>query len=247
MKFRKISAVSAVLILLCACKKDGALSTPSPGEKEFQIAVKLNNYMAPVAIDSAIATWEINGQVQQTKMRLRNDTLYTIMKNVAEGNGRLTLQVFAKMQLHQQKLQWERRVDLTLKNNESVRWSSPTNLDDPAWLPRVILTDQGSKFTAIVGLRPADPYFFLKNVPPGFKIELARYYVNIPGGALIVGGGVWKCNNVCTDASGAIENREFFRSLATQIGKREWKMVEISIGLFGDNSTAGPGFYFNHY
>ncbi|HYK56487.1 MAG TPA: hypothetical protein VEV15_08395, partial [Flavisolibacter sp.] len=115
------------------------------------------------------------------------------------------------------------------------------------WFPRVILIDAPTNFTAIVALRPDDAYFLLKNIPAGFKIELERHYVATPGGAVIVGGGLWKCNTVCTDERGIIENRDFFRPLAGQMKDRVYKMVEVGIGLFGDNYSSGPGFYFNHW
>ncbi|MCW3109298.1 MAG: hypothetical protein JWQ09_3804 [Segetibacter sp.] len=109
------------------------------------------------------------------------------------------------------------------------------------------MIDNPTNFTAIIALRPADPYFLLKNVPAGYKIELERGYYLIPGGAISVGKGFWKCNNVCTDSRGIIENREYFSPLPNQINGREWKMVEIGVGLFDNTPFPGPSFYFNDY
>ena len=244
-------AATFSLVLITACTKEPQKEPPAPPpplEENPRVAVKLNaGYLPAASVDSAILLWELGSQVQTAKMQLSNDTLFTETKNFSKGSGRLTLQIFSKILLRHKNLQWEKRAELVLKDGEAVNWKAPAGYDDTAWNPRVILIDQPSQFTAIIGLRPTDPYFLLKNVPAGFKIELERNYTRIPGGAEIVAGGTWKCNTVCTDARGVIENREFFRPLATQIIGREWKMVETGVGLFGPNNTSGPGFYFNHY
>ena len=239
-----------LLILFSACKKE-EVNRPDPTvpeEKNHRIAIKLNSsYLPAEKVDSAVILWETNGQVQQEIMQRSNDTLFTKLTHLAKGEGRLTIQLFTKIELRQRHLQWEVRKDTVLKENVSFHLAAPTHYDDPAWFPRVILIDPWTKFTAIVALRPADPYFLLKNVPPGFKIELERNYTAVPGGAVIVGGGLWKCNTVCTDERGIIENREFFKPLKTQIGNREWKMVETGVGLFGPNHSSGGVLYFNHW
>ncbi|HEV7331209.1 MAG TPA: hypothetical protein VGN63_09230 [Flavisolibacter sp.] len=242
-----IPAILSVFIGTIACKKETTPS-PAPTEKNARLAIKLNsNYLAPANVDSAILLWEINGKVQQETMQLSNDTLFTALNKLDAGNGRLTVQVFSNINVRNRKLQWEKRTELEVKQNQSVNLDAPLHYDDPDWYPRVIMVDEPTKFTAIVALRPGDPYFLLKNVPAGYKIELERNYVATPGGARIVGGGLWKCNTVCTDERGMIENREFFIPLPAQIREQEWKMVEVGIGLFGPNYSSGPGFYFNHY
>jgi hypothetical protein len=250
MKSKLLTAALISVALITGCKKKPPLHppTPGPGEANPRVAIKLNQaYLSAANIDSATLVWEINGQVQEAKMQLSNDTLFTETKSFSKGTGQLTVQIYSTLLLRQQKLQWEKRTALTMIEKGSVNWEAPAHYDDAGWFPRVILVDGPTKFTAIVALRPADPYFLLKNVPAGFKIELERHYTKVPGGAVIVGGGLWKCNTICTDARGIIENREFFRNLPSQIGSQEWKMVGIGIGLFGSNNTSGPGFYFNHY
>lgn len=233
------------LLLLAACKKQ---PLPSPVEENHRVAIKLNStYLAAEKIDSARLTWETNGKVQEVRLQLSHDTLFTETKHLEKGTGVLTVQLFTSIELRQRKLQWEKRTDLTLKDGQSVDWVAPLNFEDNNWFPRVIMLDVPTNFTAIVALRPDDAYFLLKNIPPGFKIELERNYVATPGGAMIVGGGLWKCNTVCTDARGIIENRDFFRPLAGQMKDRVYEMVEVGIGLFGDNYSSGPGFYFNHW
>jgi hypothetical protein len=226
-------AVVSISSFLFACKKDHSVVPPPSPAVNARIAVKLNNsYLPADKVDSAILVWETAGSVQQETMQLSNDTLFIKVKKLNKGAGTLTIQLFTKLELRHRNLQWEKRNVVTLKEQESLNMPAPVNYDDAAWFPRVILIDQPSNFTAIVGLRPADPYFLLKNVPPGFKIALERNYTAIPGGAVIVGGGLWKCYAVCTDDRGIIENREFFKPLQTQMANREWKMVEVGIGLF---------------
>ncbi|HYK55678.1 MAG TPA: hypothetical protein VEV15_04305, partial [Flavisolibacter sp.] len=195
MKARMTIALLSI-ILLAACEKQ-PLSPPV--EKNHRIAIKLNDtYLAAEKIDSALLFWEINGKVQTQRLQLSHDTLFTETKHLDKGTGVLTVQLFTSIELRQRKLQWEKRTDLTLKDGQSIDWAAPLNFEDNNWFPRVIMIDAPTNFTAIVALRPDDAYFLLKNVPAGFKIELERHYVATPGGAVIVGGGLWKCNTVCT-------------------------------------------------
>jgi hypothetical protein len=230
---------------MAACNKKPPLP---PVEESQKIAVKLNsNYLAAEKIDSALLLWEINGKVQTERLELTHDTLYTDVKKLDKGTGILTIQLFTNIEVRQRKLQWEKSSNITITNSQSVYFTAPLNFEDNNWFPRIIMVDAPTNFTAIVALRPDDAYFLLKNIPTGFKIELERNYVATPGGAIIVGGGLWKCNSVCTDSRGVIENRDYFRPLADRMKNRTYQMVEVGIGLFGDNYSSGPGFYFNHW
>lgn len=243
-------AAACLTILFTACKKkpENHPPPPPPQEEAPRVAVKLNTqYFDSDKLDSAILIWEAAGQKQEEKMQISNDTLYVAAKKLTLGTGLLTIQVFSTVSLRQRNLQFESRSEKTLTGTSSLHLAAPTGYDDPAWMPRVILVDPLSTLTAIVGLRPVDPYFMLKNIPAGYKIEHERNYTAIPGGAVYVGGGLWKCNTVCTDSRGVIENREFFKPLAEQVGNREWKMVETGVGLFGPNNTSGGTLYFNHW
>ncbi len=245
-----IAAVVALIaaILFNACKKEELPPLPQPVDNSERIAIKLSSqYLNAAKVDSALVQWEVNGLVQEAKMQLSNDTLHTTTKIFQKGRGRLTVQVFSNLRLNQQKLQWEKREELELKEKASVNLAAPAGYEDQGWFPRIILIDGRTNFTAIVALRPADPYFLLKNVPPGFKIELERNYVATPGGAQIIGSGYWRCQTVCTDARGIIENREFFKPLKDMVGNKPWKMVEVGVGLFGPNHSSGGVLYFNHY
>ena len=243
-----VTAVLFAVAFVTGCRKPPISPLPAPPEKKVGIAIKLNStYLPADKIDSAVVLWEINGKLQQEKMQLSNDTLQINAKQLDKGAGLLTLQVYSNVRLRQRKLQWEKRWNVTLKADESIAVAAPAGFEDNLWHPRVIMTDPPYSFTAIVALRPDDSYFFMKDVPPGFKIELERNYVATPGGAVIIGGGLWKCNTVCTDVKGVIENREFFRPLSERMQGRTYKMVEVGIGLFGNNGMPGPGFYFNHW
>ncbi|MCW3106046.1 MAG: hypothetical protein JWQ09_552, partial [Segetibacter sp.] len=187
MRRKIISALALSVTLFNSCKKDHQGTGQLPIVKEERIAVKLNSTYVPAAkIDSAIAIWEINGQLQQERMQVSNDTLFTDVKKFTAGNGRLTVQLYTKNELRQRRLQWEKRSDINLKHTESTTWNAPADLKDATWFPRIIMIDNPTSFTAIIALRPADPYFLLKNVPAGYKIELERGYYLIPGGAISV-------------------------------------------------------------
>jgi hypothetical protein len=250
MKIKFFSAVILALLSIVSCKKDTAPrdSTSEPDVALPLIAIKLNtSYVTRSKVDSALILWEVDGQTRTARMQMSNDTLYALTKDFRKGAGRLTVQVFSSVKLRNEPLQFERRMEVTLKEKQSIHLAAPESYDDAEWNPRVILMDEDTKLTAIIALRPTDSYFLLKNIPAGFKIELERLYTRIPGGAEIVAGATWKCNTVCTDAKGVIENREFFRSLATQIAGREWKMVQTGVGLFGPNGTSGGVLFFNHF
>lgn len=236
------------LLLITGCSKPPIQPLPAPPAVNAGIVIKLNNhYLTAEKIDSAILFWEINGKTYQERMRLSNDTLKVQAKHLDEGAGMLTLQLFSNVRLRQRKLQWEKRWNVTLKADEAIAVAAPSGFEDNGWFPRVIMTDPPHHFTAIIALRPDDSYFYMKDIPPGFKIELERNYVATPGGAIIIGGALWKCNTVCTNAKGVIENRDFFQPLAERMQGRTYQMVEVGIGLFGINGMPGPGFYFNYW
>ncbi len=242
------ATVLGTLFIACGKDPENHLPPAPPVEEAARVAVKLNaGYLAADKVDSALLIWETTGKQQTEKMQLSGDTLFVEMKKLEQGAGLLTIQVFSKLAIRQRDLQFESRSEKTVSGNTSLNLAAPTGYDDPAWMPRVIMIDNQTGLTAIVGLRPVDPYFMLKNIPPGFKIEHERNYTAIPGGAVIVGGGLWKCNAVCTDSRGIIENREYFKPLAAQVGNKSWKMVETGIGLFGPNNSSGGVLYFNHW
>lgn len=122
----------------------------------------------------------MNGKVQTERLQLSHDTLFVNASTLDKGAGVLTVQLFTNIVLRQRKLQWEKRLETTIKPGQPVHWAAPLNFEDNNWFPKVILTDAPTNFTAIVALRPDDAYFLLKNVPPGFKIELERNYVATP-------------------------------------------------------------------
>jgi hypothetical protein len=235
-----------IMLLVTACKKDNI--NPRNPEVNPLLSVLLNSqYMPAAKIDSAIAIWEINGKAQKQSLHFSGDTLIARLLKFSQGDGQLTIQLYTKTRVRDKNLQWEKRVNINVKHNESINISGPSGLQEISWFPRVILIDQATGFTAIVALNPNDPYFLLKNIPARWnKFEVERGYYKIPGGAESVGKGYWKCTS-CADVTGTVENREFFMSLPGQINNRPWRMVEIGVGLFNNTTNPGPGFYFNHY
>lgn len=234
----------AVVVLAASCKKTDVAPVVVANQ---DLTIKLNTqYLPAVKIDSAMVTWENTTRAVTKKMILRNDSLVLPLKSFDKGDGTMTIQLFTQAKLKTQNLQWEKRFTTKLEANSSFSLQAPTGYTDAEWNPRVILIDGLTNLTAIIALRPEDSYFYVKNIPAAYpKVELERNYARIPGGAEIVTGGTWKCND-CAGAN--VENRAFFDYQKTQIAGRTWAMVEVGVGVFGPPpSYGGASLYFNYY
>lgn len=239
----KLSVALIAMVFTASCKKNRI--TP-PVEVNQDLTVKLNTqYLPGTKVDSAMVTWDNGVHAVTKKMILRNDSLILPINSFDKGNGTMTIQLFTQAKLKTQNLQWEKRFTTKLEDNNSLSFPAPTGYTDAEWNPRVILVDGLTKMTAIVALRPEDSYFFVKNVPAASpRVELERNYTRVPGGAEIVTGGTWKCSNC---ASTTVENRSFFEYQKTQIAGRQWAMVEVGIGTFGNTPVGGVVLYFNYF
>jgi len=174
MKHSIVFTLLAIMLILNACKKDTGNSDYSETNAGLQIQLS-NSYMPPEKIDSAIVVWEINGQMHSEHMHLYSNRLEVPLKNFSQGYGKLTIQLFTKTKLKNFNLQWEKEVNITLVHTKSIILSGPSNIEDSAWFPRLIMIDQATNFTAIVALNPSDSYFRLINIPRQWnKLELER-------------------------------------------------------------------------
>lgn len=239
---KKLSIAVAVILLTASCKKTNV----PPVVVNQDLTIKLNTQYLPAAkIDSAMVTWDNGTRAVTKKMVLRNDSLVLPLQGFDKGDGTMTIQLFTQAKLKNENLQWEKRFTAKLETNSSFSFAAPTGYTDADWNPRVILIDGFTQLTAIVALRPEDSYFQVKNIPAAFpKVELERNYTRIPGGAEIIAGGTWKCNN-CAGAN--VENRNFFEYQKNLVAGKQWAMVEVGVGLFGNTPVGGAVLYFNYY
>lgn len=192
-------------------------------------------------IDSAFAIWEINGQKQTVKLQLSNDTLKTAIEQFQEGTGKLTLHLYTAIKFQEQyKSQWFQEKQLSIQHHKVTSINGPTGFHDNHWKPRVLLKDEGNRHVALIGLRPDDPYFLIKNVAANvLRVAVGRDYYNTIGGIRQVGGGEWQCSTGCTDANRNIEDKEFFNFLPMQIGTKPWNHLEIAVVYVTDRWGGG--------
>src|SRR6478735_1749778 len=118
---KKLTAVvfSGIIIsglLLGACKKNKEeLKTPA-GSGNLEIRLD-TGYMPVNKIDSAIVEWKINGASKTIKLQLSGDTLRAPLQEFSEGNGQLTIQLYTKVKVSNNDLQWEKRWQFQLQHN----------------------------------------------------------------------------------------------------------------------------------
>lgn len=220
------------LFIFSSCRKD-----PTPPETELPtkdpvvLAINLNDFYMPASkVDSALAIWEVNGNRQEIKLNSANNKLTADLEKFTEGTGKLVLTLFTKMKFgNHTSSHWILEKDMAINHKTSAVFSAPGNFNDMLWSPRALLKD-GVGHSAIVALRPDDPYFLVKDVPANLeKIVVFRGYWNTVNGVRQVAGREWECVTNCIDANGNIENKEFFSFFPSSIGNRTWNHIEIII------------------
>lgn len=233
----KLIGISCLLISLLlsgvGCKKDPAVTPPA---KTPVLSVQLTQpYLRGTQVDSAFVTWKSNGAEQRIKMEQRNDSLVVPMSVFTEGNGELTIHIFANKKYSNQYLgQWLLRKTVRLEKTKTTSYAGPVSFFDTDWFPRVELKD-AIGHEATIALRPDDPYFIVKN--PGHPIQqltVDRGYWKTIGGIQLAGRDVWQCNSNCTD----IANEEHFKSLPQRIGTKPWNHISIVV-LFQVDDNGG--------
>lgn len=229
-------------LLLGACKKSKEEGTTPAASRNLEIRLD-TGYMPVNKIDSAIVEWKINGASKTIQLQLSGDTLRAPLQEFSEGTGQLTIQLYTKVKVSNNDLQWEKRWQFQLQHNEPVLLKGPTNYEDANWLPRVILTESFTKFIAILAVRPEDPYFCLKNLPAKYPyIEFERGYYKIPGGVEYAGYGYYKCNGTCGTE---LEDRSFFANMGNMVGIKPWTSLWMGVGLFSKTEINSYGVTFN--
>lgn len=227
MKYSIASIVFCALILSACSDKDLEPRNPvNPGPA--LLSVKLSQqYLSAARVDSAFATWNLNNQEQRIKMIVRNDSLLTEMTSFNEGNGQLTIHVYSNIKYSNQYFgEFVFRKTVAFQKTQGLSYNGPASFKDAAWFPRVELKD-GIGHSAVVALRPDDPYFMVEdpqwhNV---YEYVVDRSYWKTVGGIQFAGGNTWKCKNNCAD----VDNEQFFNDLPARIGSRPWNHISIYV------------------
>lgn len=233
-----------LVLVFSSCKKD---NLDQPTAQYLQVS--LNDYLPAAKIDSAIVIWEVNGVKQTVKMTLENNQfrmpLATLHNN---GNGTLSIQLYSQVKVDNKPLQWEYRVPYTLERTQAVTIAAPIGINDPAWNPRAIFhydNSMGSRFSALVALRPEDAYFELKGVEPVYakRIEIMRSFHQRATGAVVY-SREWVGQHTSLDNKGNLVDRQYFLNLREQIGQQDWNQYRIRAS-FHLNSNPASVYEFN--
>lgn len=240
--------IALAAVLFASCSKEAVSAPgqgPEPPQATQELRVSLNEAYLPLAkVDSALMIWEAYGASQVVKLQAAGGVLKTSLAHFNnQGTGTLTIQLFTQVKMEGQPLQWEHRAAYTLDHRQPVQLAAPASIADPQWQPRVVFNYDnfmGSRFKAIVGLRPHDPYFELKGVEPYFaqKIEIKRSFHDKGSGQLVFSRG-WVCEQAsCLDAKGNLVNREHFRNLDEQLEGRQWDEFRVEAYFHLNSSPA---------
>jgi hypothetical protein len=239
----KMFTLAVVVITIASCKKDPISNPPvtQPGNK---LIVLLSDYVSVDKIDSAIVNWDLNGPAHRLKLQPGTYDLSASTATLQAGNGRLTIQIFSKNKLGGKSLQYERVVNLGLQQNTTVTVTGPNLFEDANWNPRVIFDHRGHylmKVTAVIGIRPTDPYFELINInePWNSRVIVQREYYHTSDPATAVATGTWDCQNNCTDAFGNYKNTTFFSFLPQLINNAPWNRIQFTLRFYNTPVSAG--------
>ena len=230
-----LTVASCLLLLFFSCTKRPICP---PEAVASIVSIKLHqDYLAAAQVDSAFATWKINGKEQRVRVERSGDSLKADISSWQDGNGTLTLHIYANKKYSNQYLgQWVSGRTVVIQKNTSLHYEGPSSFYDTVWAPRVQLKDQIGH-EAVVALRPDDAYFSVGNPGHTFiQLSVARTYWKTVGGVFFAGGDGWTCTQNCTD----VINEEHFKSLPQRIGNHPWNHISITV-LF-ETDVHGGGY-----
>ena len=219
----------ALIVLFSSCKKDDFIS----GTHEKKLTIQLDNqYVTSQKIDSAVLISEWPGLSKRVRLQLNENQLESTLSEFSQTAHKITVQLFTKTTFNNKPLQFEKEVALTPGASESLVVNGPASFTDLTWKPRVILDYTGGniRYTAIVALRPSDPYFEILHLPSGWdkRITVFRgFYKNEFTNMLH--GSTWNCGNVC---SGNTVNRESFNHLPAQVDHLDYNKMAIEVAFY---------------
>ena len=240
-------------IAISSCEKDkgphggrpanGGNSGGQPGSTAKYVQVSLNNYLPAAKVDSAIVIWEAHGVTQTVKMTLANNQYRVPLSSLNNnGNGVLTIQIFSQLKEDGKPLQWEHRIAYLMDRTKDVSVAAPADFNDPSWHPRAVFqydNSMGSRFSALVALRPEDSYFELKGVEPVYakRIEIVRSFHQKETGTVAFSRG-WVGSYTNLDNKGNLVDRLHFSNLREQIIDKDWNQYRIRASFHLNSNPA---------
>ncbi len=233
-----------IIVSLLSCKKDAVQQIPSQQQEKHLRVILHDNYLPADKIDSAIVIWRMSGSATMQKLHLTTGYLTANISSFTTGNGEIAVKIFSKHQINGMSLQFERKQILNLQNGITYTTTAPNSFDDLNWLPRIIFhqSNNGSNFniTAVIGTRPNDPVFELKEIDPVWRhrVILTRRYFHSSNTLNLLGNLTWDCNS-CIDAHGNYFNNTFFNSLPQQINNRPWNTASFTLRFYKSDMEAG--------
>ncbi|HYH14129.1 MAG TPA: hypothetical protein VD794_02850 [Flavisolibacter sp.] len=250
---KKFATKTFCLLVIAAlgftsCKKDqddhsSGGGTPNPIPTAKYLDVTVNEYLPTGKIDSALVIWEVNGTTQTLKMPWSQNQFRLPLASLNNnGSGTLTIQLYSQVKVGDKPLQWEHRMPYTLNKLQGLVIAAPTSIRDQAWSPRVIFNydnSMGSRFSAIIALRPEDAYFELKGVAPVYakRIEIVRSFHQKAANITAFSRG-WVGQYTNLDSKGNLLDRQHFLALPEQIGDKEWDEYRIRASFFLNSDPA---------
>ena len=237
-----MKSVIYILVLVAlagvSCKKDPVQQPPASSPV---LSVKLNPaFLGAMQADSAIATWQQGSTEKKIQLQISHDSLIAPLSSLTEGQGDLTIQLFSNKKLSNQYFtEWVFKKAVVIEKTKALSYAGPQTFFDAGWLPRVLLKD-AICHEALLGLRPDDPYFLVKNLQQNvLSLSVEKAYWQTKGGVQQVGGGVFTCKAGCLNSGGDLENAQFFHFLPAQIGTRNWNHISLTVLYETDPNGGG--------
>jgi len=237
-KFHDYITIVAMLLTFAACIK---IPPTEPLRTVKNLTIDLDtNYMSGKKIDSAFATWTISGHAKTIKLAVEGNKLISSLAELSPGPGEMKITIYSNVKFVYFQSLWLQTKTLSFEFDEAITLKGPSGFNDQEWLPRVILHNDAMKIDAVAGMRPTDPYFFVKQADKNYReIFFSREYWRTKQGVQLIAGGAWNCKSNCLNADGDILNEEFFKFLPNRIGTTAWNHIEIVFGYSFDSNGGG--------
>jgi len=228
-----MKTTTTFILVICAslfffsCKKDDLQKT----KVSYNLSLRFNdNYMPLSRVDSAIATFELNGTKKDIKLVVKENLLAAPLTDFPEGTGKLTIIVYSTIRFSGvSRSEWAFEKEVDIRNAKDYEYNGPQEFNDPSWKPRVVLTSPlGHK--AVVALRPDDAYFRIINV--GDEVErltVHRAYWDLSNKMQAVAEGDWTCETNCRNSNRDVLNNDYFTFFPQLLGNKFWDAIRIEV------------------